>query len=43
MTTLDNKSDTAKSFYCYNQKRWLDKCKTQCTSCAVETIRTKAQ
>ena len=33
----------SKSFYCYNEKQWLDSCKYQCVSCAVEMIRTKLQ
>ena len=37
------KTDVSKSFYCANEKKWLDKCKEQCMSCAVEMIRTKAQ
>jgi hypothetical protein len=37
------KTDVSKSFYCANEKKWLDKCKEQCVSCAVEMIRTKAQ
>jgi hypothetical protein len=38
-----HKTDVSKSFYCVNEKKWLDKCKEQCMSCAVEMIRTKAQ
>ncbi len=38
-----HKTDISKSFYCTNEKRWLDKCKEQCMSCAVEMIRTQAQ
>ena len=37
------KTNVSKSFYCANEKKWLDKCKEQCMSCAVEMIRTKAQ
>jgi len=38
-----HKTDVIKSFYCANEKKWLDKCKEQCMNCAVEMIRTKAQ
>lgn len=36
-------SDVSKSFYCSNEKKWLDRCEEQCMSCAVEMIRTKVQ